>query len=132
MRPHPMIALLPLLIGACMTVRPVLAPASFITQRQPEVVWVHSADHAAHPIPLARPSVVGDSVHGLWVGTGERLSLPLNGVQMVARQPSKGRTLLLVAGAALAAGFIVWQTRDDSGMPSGCVFDPRSGWYCPP
>jgi hypothetical protein len=127
-----LLVLLPCCTAACVSVRPVLAPATFVSQQQPELVWVHAADHAAHPIPLGQPRVVGDSLHGLWVGTGERLSLPLSGVQMVARQPAKGRTALLVASAALVAGFIVWRASDDSGLPSGCVFDARSGWYCPP
>lgn len=131
MRTRLVTALLPCVSAACMTVRPVIAPASFVTQRQPEVVWVSAADHAAHPIPLGRPAVVGDSLQGLWLGTGERLTLPLSGVQMVARQPDTRRTVLLVAGAALAAGFIAWRATDDRGPQSGCVFDPRSGWYCP-
>jgi|SRR5688572_13023545 hypothetical protein len=127
-----LIVLIPCVTGACMTVRPVVAPASFVTQRQPEIVWVNAADHADQTIPLARPTVVGDSLHGQWLGTGDRVSLNLSRVtSMVARQPDRRRTALLVAGAALVAGFVVWRSRDDSGLSSGCVFDPRSGWYCP-
>jgi hypothetical protein len=93
-------------------------------------VWVQAVDHP-HAIPLGRPTVSGDSLHGLWLGTAERVTLPLSKVTMMARQPDRRRTALLAVGAALVAGFIVWRATDDTGPSSGCVFDPRSGWYCP-
>lgn len=125
------IALLPVLTGACVSIRPVIAPATFVTQQQPEVVWVNAGDHPDQMIPLARPTVVGDSLHGHWLATGDPIRVPLTRVTMIARQPDRRRTALLLASAAVVAGFIVWRAGDDSGLPSGCVFDPRSGWYCP-
>lgn len=132
MRLTRLIALLPCVTGACMTVRPVLAPANFVSQKQPEIVWVNAIDHADQTIPLGRPTVVGDSLHGQWLGTGDRVSLGLSRVtSMVARQPDRRRTTLLVAGAALLAGFIAWRARNARGPSGSCVFDPRYGWYCP-
>ena len=131
-RPH-LCAIIPFAAAACVTVRPVATPASFIPQRQPELVWVTSSDHEGQTIPVGRPMIQGDSLYGQWLGTSEHVRLHLPRVTSVfARQPDRTRTTLLVAGATLVAGFIVWRATNASGKGSGCVFDARSGWYCPP
>lgn len=124
--------LLPFAAAACVSVRPVVAPVSFIPQQQPELVWVTASGHEGQVIPLVRPTILGDSLHGQWHGTSERVSLHLPRVtSMVARQPDRKRTTLLVAGVGLIAGLVVWRASvANSGQ--ACAYDPRGGWYCPP
>jgi len=117
--------------AGCMTVRPVLAPTSFIPQRSPELVWV--THESGEVIPIARPSIRGDTLHGHWVGTSEPVTVALPQVRAIyARQPARARTAFFIAGAGALVGFIAWRASQIGGPPSGCVFDPRSGWNCPP
>lgn len=126
-----LVALVPFAAAACVTVRPVAAPVTFIPQQQPELVWVTAADHEGQTIPVGRPTIRGDSLHGHWLGTSERVSLHLPRVtSIVARQPDPRRTALLVAGVGLIAGLVVWRASvANSGQ--ACAYDPRGGWYCP-
>lgn len=111
-----------------MSVRPVLAPATFIPARQPDVVWV--TVQTGEQLALTRPTITGDTLTGHQLG--ERIAVPLGHVQVMrARQTDKKRTALFVAGVGALAGFFVWRASQSGGPQSGCVFDPRSGWYCP-
>lgn len=117
--------------AACMTVRPVAAPVTFIPQQNPEIVWITA--HSGEVIPMSRPMLRGDTVTGHWIGTSEPVSVPLPQVQMVyARQPHQTRTALLIASATALAGFLVWRATRSGGVSGSCTFDPRSGWNCPP
>ena len=121
-------ALLPVAAAACVSVRPVLAPAQFIPASQPQLVWV--TVESGEQLALSRPTITGDTLSGHHFG--DRIAVPLQRVQVMhARQPDKKRTALFVAGVGAIAGFIVWRASHSSGQSSGCVFDPRSGWYCP-
>jgi hypothetical protein len=124
-----LVALIPLAAAACVSTRPVLVPARFIPARQPELVWVTVQN--GERLPLSRPTIVGDTLHGHHLG--ERIAVPLTGVRVMhARQSDRTRTALLVAGVGVLAGLVVWRASESGGPPSGCVFDARSGWYCPP
>jgi len=122
------LALLPLTAAACVSVRPVLAPASFIPMSQPDLVWV-TVDNGEQ-LALTRPTITGDTLSGNHFG--ERVNLALPRVQVMhARQPDKKRTVLFAATVGAIVGFVAWRAHHASGQSSGCVFDPRSGWYCP-
>ena len=123
-----LLALLPLAATACVSVRPVLVPAQFIPTSQPQLVWVTVEN--GEQLALSRPTITGDTLSGQHFG--DRVAVPLQRVQIMhARQPDKKRTALFVAGVGAIAGFIVWRASNSSGQSSGCVFDARSGWYCP-
>jgi len=115
------LAFLPVVTASCMTVRPVAAPASFIPTRQPEVVWV--THQSGEFIPVARPSLRGDTLVGNWLGRAEPVAVPLPHVSaLLARQPDPKRTSLLVLGTVVLGGLFVWQaTRPTHG---GCRYDP--------
>ena len=122
-----LVLLLPI-AAACVSVRPVLAPATFIPTRQPDLVWV--TVQTGERLALARPTITGDTLTGHQLG--ELITVPLPRVQVMhARQTDKARTALFVASVTALAGFFVWRASHSSGRSSGCVFDPRSGWYCP-
>lgn len=123
-----LLPLLPLATAACMSVRPVLAPAKFIPTSRPDLVWV-TVDNGEQ-LALTRPPITGDTLSGNHFG--DRVTLALPRVQVMhARQPDRKRTALFVATLGAVAGFIVWRASNAGGQSSGCVFDPRSGWYCP-
>ena len=128
-------ALLILLVSgltACVSVRPVLTPASFIPQQNPELVWVTSQQ--GEVIPIARPSLRGDTLVGHWLGTREPVSVMLPQVQIQARQPDHKRTVFAVASIGLLASFVVYRAMSNSGGPrSSCHFDGSDnvGWICP-
>lgn len=89
MKLRSLIGLLPFVAAGCVTVRPVAAPINFIPAKNPELVWVTA--HSGEVIPLARPSVRGDTVTGHWLGTADRVSLPLPEIRVIhATQPHRG------------------------------------------
>jgi hypothetical protein len=116
-----LVALLPVAAAACVSVRPVLAPAQFIPTKQPEVVWV--TQQSGEVIPVARPTLRGDTLVGNWLGTAEPVAVHLPRMStMLARQPDPKRTRLLVVGTVALGGLFVWQvTRLTRG---GCRYDP--------
>lgn len=114
-------------LTACMSVRPVLTPSSFIPQRNPELVWATSQE--GEVIPIARPSLRGDTLVGHWLGTREPVSVMLPQVQIQARQPDHKRTALMAAGIGLVAGFVLYRALTGTGgPPSNCHFD--GDWTC--
>lgn len=114
-------------LTACMSVRPVLTPRSFIAQQNPELVWVTSQE--GEVIPIARPSLRGDTLVGHWLGTREPVSVMLPHVQIQARQPDRKRTAFMVAGVGLVAGFVLYRALSGTGGPaSNCHFD--GDWTC--
>lgn len=96
-------ALLPL-IGACSAFVSVASPREYLSTKQPERVWVTRTDGAV--VVVNGPQVFGDSLVGFV--NGEYAEMPLGQVrQLLARQPARGRTALLItASAAVAAGLI--------------------------
>jgi hypothetical protein len=128
MKLRALMLLVPCLAAGCVTVRPVLTPAHFIPQTNPELVWV--TQQSGEVIPVSRPSLQGDTLVGHWLGTSESVRLALPTLQgMSARQPDRRRTTLLVAGAGLLAGFFVWRALNDKGQPANCHFDGHE-WTC--
>jgi len=90
-----------LLLGGvgCMSVRPVMQPAQFIPQANPDVVLVIYKDNSE--VSVAKPRMSGDTLVGTWLGLGEPVSAPMSQVQRIdARQRDKTRTTLLIAGIA--------------------------------
>jgi hypothetical protein len=116
--------------AACVTVRPIAAPATFIPQRNPELVWV--THHDGEVIPVVRPSLRGDSLHGTWLGTAERVTLSLPRIQsMSTRQPDHRRTAMLVATIGVVAGFVVYRAARAAGPKAACHFDGHeNAWTC--
>lgn len=93
---------------ACVSVRPVAAPEHFIPARQPEVVWVTTAQEEV--IPVARPTVRDATITGTWLGLGDSVAVPLSHARLVhARQHDRRRTALLAVGVGAAAGLLVWR-----------------------
>jgi len=114
-------------LSGCMSVRPVLTPSSFIPQRNPDLVWATSQQ--GEVIPIARPSLRGDTLVGHWLGTREPVSVMLPQVQIQARQPDHKRTALMAAGIGLVAGFVLYRALTGTGGPaSNCHFD--GDWTC--
>lgn len=116
--------------SACMTVRPVPAPAQFIPQSNPPLVYVTYTDNSI--VPVAQPKISGDTLVGTWAGLSEPVAIPFHQIQLVqAKQPARGRTRLLIAGivAFTAAGVYAIQQltgnyrRDQYCIPSGQVPD---------
>lgn len=116
--------------AGCMTVRPVLAPAQFIPQTNPQLVYVTYTDNSI--VPVAQPKISGDSLVGTWAGLAEPVAIPFNQIQVVqAKQPARGRTRLLIAGIVAftaASAFTISKLtgnyrRDQYCIPSGQVPD---------
>ena len=59
-------ALLPVAAAACVSVRPVLAPAQFVPTSQPQLVWVTVEN--GEQLALSRPTITGDSLSGQHFG----------------------------------------------------------------
>jgi hypothetical protein len=122
------LALVPLAAAACVTVRPVLAPATFIPARSPDVVWVTA--QSGEIIPVGDPTLQGDTLVGRWVGTSEPVRFPLPQARVIqAAQPHRGRTALLAASIGVLAGFIVYRATQSSGPKANCHFDGHD-WTC--
>ncbi|PYP33145.1 MAG: hypothetical protein DMD49_04020 [Gemmatimonadetes bacterium] len=125
-------ALLPLfaLASACSAVVPVLdAPASYITARAPEMVWITKADNSV--VQLASPKVMGDTLAG-FVGM-DYVEMPLSNVQSLrARQRAPKRTALLIGGVTLAtAGAIAaYLTRSANATQTPECMDPEPEVNC--
>ena len=126
-----LLVLLPLGAAACMSVRPVLTPSNFIPQQNPDLVWVTSQQ--GEVIPLARPSLRGDTLVGNWLGTSERVTFSLPTLQgLSARQPDRKRTTMLIATAAALAGFVVWRALESGSTGSRCQYlTDNNEWICP-
>lgn len=128
MRLRTLLALIPLGAAACVTVRPVLAPASFIPARSPDIVWITA--QSGEVIPVGQPALQGDTLVGRWVGTSEPVRFPLRQIRvMQAAQPHRGRTALLAASIGALAGFIVYRATQSSGPKANCFFDGHE-WTC--
>lgn len=122
-------ALLALSTMACVTVRPVATPASFIPQRSPDLVWVTA--QSGEVIPIAGPHLRGDTLSGKWFGTSDSVSVQLPELRMVyARQPDRTRTAWLIATATAFAGFVVWRAIRSGNGTTNCVYEPGPGWTC--
>jgi hypothetical protein len=102
-----------LLGGACVSVRPVVAPEQFIPAEQPALVWVTTTEDEV--IPVAGPTVRDAAIMGTWRGLGEPVAIPLSRARLVqARQPDRRRTTLLLVGLGAGAGFLVWRALSDN------------------
>lgn len=122
-------ALLAFATTACMTIRPVAAPASFIPSRNPELVWVEH--HSGEVMPVAGPSLIGDTLVGTHLGTAESVRLTLPQIRsLFARQPDRTRTTLLLAATGLIAGFVVWRATQSGGDSHYCFITPGGEFHC--
>ena len=115
--------------AGCVTVRPVVAPVTFIPQQNPDVVWVTA--HSGEVIPVARPRLDGEAVTGQWLGTSERVTLPFPQIRVVhAAQRDRGRTAALVAAVGVLGGFIVWRAIQSGNGSGNCIYVPGPGTSC--
>ena len=98
---------LTLLAGSgCTSVRPVTAPAPFILEKHPGVVFVAKGDHT---YTLLKPKMSGDSIVGFTPKYYKPLGFALPTVSQVkAPQPDRTRTALLVGGVAVGAAALVY------------------------
>jgi hypothetical protein len=100
---------------ACVTMRPVSAPASFIPAHRPQHVRIIARGQV---MLLSQPRLIGDTLTG-WAH-GEYQELLLSDVQRVeAPQPAPVRTVLVVTAAAAGVATLIISTRG-----SGPVVDP--------
>ena len=112
--------------SACMVVRRV-QPAQFIPQQKPPVVWVTYNDNSF--VPVAGPTMVGDTLKGTWSGLGEPVAVTLSEIKTVqAKIKSPKRTALLftVVGAALVGVAYTIETVGTSGrsiIGPECMFN---------
>ena len=95
--------------AACTSLRRI-EPGDYIAKNGPDVVWVTYPNKAV--VPVAEPSVVGDTLKGLQKGTSRPLSIPLDQVQSVeARTPDHTKTILFVTGLGIvwvSSVYFIW------------------------
>ncbi len=106
------------LIG-CKTIQPVASPSTFVSSRQPELIWVTNEWNEV--VPLGNPHVAGDSLVGTWVGLGDQVKIPLNGTRNVeAKQFNATRTFLLAGSLTAVGAAIVYWAAHGTGDPVPC------------
>lgn len=122
---------LALLSTACVTIRPVTAPASFIPRQSPEYVWVQQQDGELYQV--ARPAIHGDTLVGLRFGTSEPVNLALPHIRTLsAKQIHRTRTTLFIATTAFVASFVVWRALEAGSSGSRCQYlTDNNEWICP-
>ena len=112
-----------LLIGAaCHVVRSV-QPAQFIPTQKPPIVWVTYTDNSF--VPVTGPTMVGDTLKGMWASVQEPVAIPIDQIQTVqAKVSSPKRTAMLftVLGVALGGVAYTLATAGSGGDPNflGC------------
>ncbi len=113
-------------ISGCTAVRPVMAPAPFISDKHPRVVYV--VDKDGRLFTIAEPRLQGDSVVGVSAQLDHAVGLPLDRVQQVqASQVSRARTVVLVTvlGAG-AIGLAYFAAHAGGGQScNNATFDPK-------
>jgi len=130
MKRYTSVLMIALTSAGCFTIQPVRRPADFIPQSHPELVWVRQPD--GEVVPVARPSLVGDTLVGLRAGTPESLRVALPRIQSItARQPDTKRTLLVAVTGIALAGFIAWRATKGSGSPNYCFIGSDGQFHCP-
>jgi hypothetical protein len=116
--------------AGCFTIQPVRRPADFIPQTNPELVWIRQQD--GEVLPVARPSLLGDTLVGIRAGTPEPVRVALPRIQSIsARQPDTPRTLLVAVTGFALAGFIAWRATKGSGSPNYCFITSGGEFHCP-
>lgn len=116
------IALTGLLLAgaACTSVRPV-QPAEYIPKNNPQTVWVTYTDNSF--VPVDHPTIVGDTLKGMWSGLSEPVTIPFNQIQTVqAKMPNSKRTVMLVSVLGLAAVGVAY-TVSTAGNSGGAYKD---------
>ena len=88
-------------LAACSTVQPVARPREFITARTPSMIWLTRSGQPGSSVLVEGPRILGDTLAGFVDGKYMEMHVEQIG-QMHARQHSRGRTIALVAGMALA------------------------------
>ena len=118
------------LLGAmtgCTAVRPVVAPAPFISSKHPDVIYVW--DKQGRVFSIARPVVQGDSVVGVSPRLDKSVGLPLSSVSRVAAaQADHGRTALLAILLGGGAGGLLYALAH-AGTSQPCdaiMLDPKN------
>lgn len=101
----PLAAVLLASVG-CATLQPVQEPARYISEKQPEVVYVTYPNRSV--VPVSHPRVQDDKLVGIWQGLGERVEVPLSQVSIEAIQPNKKRTSWMIAGLSVVGVAGIW------------------------
>ena len=87
---------------ACSSVQTVHNPEQFFNTTHPPVVVVVYNDNGE--VPVAQPTMKGDTIVGIWDGLGEPISVPMDQVQRVdAVQKDPKKTTLFIAALVGAA-----------------------------
>jgi hypothetical protein len=106
------------LIG-CQTIQPVASPGSFVSSKQPELIWVTNEWNEV--VPLGRPRIAGDSLVGTWIGLGDEVRIPLATARNVeAKQFNAGRTFILAGSLATVSAALVYWVANGTGDPKPC------------
>lgn len=112
----------------CKTVQPVMQPAQYIPQENPDLVVVIYKDNAQ--VPVSKPRMSGDTLMGTWAGLGEPVAVPMNQVRRIdAIQPNRKRTVIAVAAIAGVAALGVWgitQLTEGGGKVCDYSYQPHS------
>jgi hypothetical protein len=87
---------------ACSSVQTVRNPAQFFSTERPASVVVIYNDNGE--VPIAQPTMRGDTIVGIWDGLGEPIEVPMDQVQRVdAIQKDPRKTTLFIAALVGAA-----------------------------
>lgn len=103
---------------ACSSVQTVRNPEHFFSTTHPPVVVVVYNDNGE--VPIAQPTMKGDTIVGIWDGLNEPISVPMDQVQRIdAVQKDPRKTTLFVAaliGAAAVTTYGFTRAVQDTGV----------------
>jgi hypothetical protein len=110
---------------ACTSLQPVLQPVEFVRQKQPTFVVITTADtqDGEDPLVIERPRIQDGALTGYLFGDPTQVPLPSIRA-MQAKQYSKKRTMVAIAGGAVVLGAIGFMVAN-----VGSSIDKT---YCPP
>src|SRR5262245_12729096 len=107
-------------IAGCTAIRPLPAPAAYIQEHKPPVVWV--ADTNGEVLRLNGPTVRGDSVVGVLLGADGPSAIALTPEQAVfAKQKSPAKTAELIGVFALVGGLATYGIIAGQSGPEDCA-----------
>lgn len=103
----------------CQTIQPVQSPSSFISAKQPDLIWVTNEYNEV--VPVANPRLDDGHVVGTWIGMGDEVKIPLDQARNIeAKQFNPTRTFLLAGSLAAVSGAIIYWAANGSGDPVPC------------
>lgn len=109
----------------CQTIQPVRSPSSYISAKQPTLIWVTNEYNEV--VPVGNPRLDGDNLVGTWVGMGDEVKIPLSQARNVeAKQFNPTRTFLLAGSLAAVSGAIIYWVANGTGDPVPCN-NPQPG-----